>query len=148
VVLSCAGGRVIAQTNTSTAQSVAVATRSTLVELAVVNFLVLLKHGAIRSIRLHVDFLRRTNALLRPNRTLIAVALPDHILFARSELEQILIVLGLGFVDDRRRFFLLLGAIYEEHGAENLAEIGCEVGLELVGHASDANEEAVKEVFG
>jgi hypothetical protein len=79
---------------------------------------------------------------------LIAVALSDHVLFACTELEQILIVLSLSFIDDRRRLFLLLGAVYKEHGAENLAEIGCEVGLELVGYACDAHEKTVKEVFG
>lgn len=39
--------------------------------------------------------------------------------------------------------FCCIGGVDEENGLEDVAEVACEVGLELIGHASNADEKAV-----
>lgn len=151
----CARCCVVAETNTASTQSIAVTTRSTSLQLIIVFnnsffvFFFFLKDCTIGTVWLDVDFFCRTNALLRTYRALITVALSNHILFTRSELKKILlIVFGLCVVDDCRLFFFLLRAVYEKHSAENLAEIGSEICLQLIGNAGNANKQSMKKVFG
>lgn len=146
------GRCVVAETNTASTQSVTVAPLAASVQLVVItrryNCLVvflslfLLEDGIVR---LGICFFGGADALLRSDRPLVAVALPDHVLLAGSKLKQVLlIVFRFGFIDDRQIFFFLLRAVDEENGAKNLPQVGCEVRLQLIGDARNANEQPMK----
>lgn len=120
---------IVTETNTSHVYAIAVATLAASVDIIVVAcfndsvlqlLLVLFLENSI--VGLGICFFSWTNALLWANRSLIAVALADHILLACSKLEQVLlIVFWFRLIDDFRLFLFLLCAVHEENGAQDLA---------------------------
>lgn len=145
---------IIAETNTSSTQTVAIASLSTSVQLVVVSslndFVILLFNLFIFLFKdsvvwLWIHFFRWTNALLWSNGAVIAVALSDDVFFAGTKLKKVLlIVLWLCLVENCRQVFFFLRTVYEENWSKNLTQISCKVGLKLISNTSDANEQSME----